>query len=468
MKKVLGMLTAVISIFAFTLTVGAEEAENRTTEPEAIKHECPKCPLGEVKCPGKTAVAGVQGTMSTYNNPSSPFDYDGNPAIADGYGSYGYEAGFNYANDPERNCKFLFDVCSCGKACDVKAGERIGIQMLIRTPGVYFADPSNTILFDMYENWSNPVCNTNADAQPTHNLMQPANIYYDANGNVVSGVPGEGEVAVTQQKIRSFNNITYYTGFDERDYTLHEGTADEKLLFETTFLPANVGTPLGGEKIGTVLPPNRVIALQSDEDTDYMITQQDATEATGQCRLWIDIPAMRVDPTVAQPGAIIQVTVRLLFNREIEGICTACDPPDVCDVTIDVGMVCDGQDNVVPNAEHCMFFPMVLQNSSGWQTGIAISAREALPDDAQVTLELYDTKSEDAATYTKTFTGKGRVWSFVLDNILNEFDKPVEGGFASLRVISNYSMDGYQFLNAGGTFGAGSNARGCDGECCPK
>jgi len=64
--------------------------------------------------------------------------------------------------------------------------------------------------------------------------------------------------------------------------------------------------------------------------------------------------------------------------------------------------------------------------------------------------------------------GSSLVWAFVLDDIRDRFTGTTLPGAASLTVKSNYPMDGYQFLNAGGMSGGGSNARGCHAEqCCP-
>ncbi|RLC20114.1 MAG: hypothetical protein DRI57_05550 [Deltaproteobacteria bacterium] len=475
MKKVLGLLTIAITVFAFATVVMAAGNYNRTTEPAAHAYLCgEKCPLGTIPCPKTTP--GVQGAETT--EATGPFDYDGKPYKVGEFGTTGYNYSYNYnpASDTPRNCKFVFDVCSCGAACAIEPGAKMGIQMTIKTQGVYWADSdvipatetdnygteaatpragSPTVFFDMYSDETRAqLCNKTTPK----NDMKTASYYYDNDTN--ERVPGlEGEIA-RADVVRNFGVIKYYRSIEEGDYKTPDGTDK----FRST--PAAEGTPWLGDRTGALPLESRVNVLESLEETDYVFTLEDTTFAGGNCKVWIDIPAMRIDPTEIISGDIVQVQVRLLFNRKPSGICPECDPPDVCDVMLDVAIICD----VVAGREYCMFFPMVLQNETAgnWQTGIAISAKEDLPDDAWVRLELNDTISAVPAVYTKNFTGKGKVWSFVLDNILNEFDKSVQSGFASLRVISNYSMDGYQFLNAGGTFGAGSNARGCRvGECCP-
>jgi hypothetical protein len=261
--------------------------------------------------------------------------------------------------------------------------------------------------------------------------------------------------------VRNFGPIAYYTKLTE--------ITNSKGMFESIATHQYTNeAPLEGEHTGAVPARNRVVVLESFEQTDYMFT---AYDTIGSCKLWIDIPAMRVDPTVAQEGATIKLQVRLMFDRQEDGICPQCDPPHVCDMTIDVGVVCcDAM--IVEGDEHCMFFPYVLQgiqDTYGWATGIAISSRaDAMPDDAWVELKLRD-QAGNIATYKRENMGKGLVWAFVLDDQMSNFTGSLVGGATSLTVKSNYSMDGYQFLNVEGMFGAGSNARGCGpGECSPQ
>lgn len=436
MKKVWVILTVMISVFAFVAVAMAADYNRSTGEYD----KCDKCPLGRIPCPGQTIIQGPQGATSTADDPSYPFDFDGdayvraadrdvtpgpnyNPPAANvqtrGFGTWGYATGDNYADDPERNCKFLFDLCACDEACNIKTGKKMGIEMYIKTAGVYFADPvlidaansygnvdavgRPTVHFDIWPDYVQP-CTINGQAQPNIIEMNTAP-YYMANGEKFVGTPDD---AAAGWVVRNFGPVEYYTGFSEGD--------NSKGMFESNLTHQYTNeSPLPGEYKGAVPARNRVVALTSFEETDYLINEFDVK---GECKLWIDIPAMRIDPTVAQEGATIKLQVRLLFNREIDGLCPACDPPDVCDVTFDVGIVC--ADSVVPqDDEYCMFFPYVLQGlaeTDGWSTGIAISARgDAMPDDAWVKLTLKD-RAGNLATYTRSSMGSGLVWSFVLDS----------------------------------------------------
>lgn len=482
MKKVLGVLSALVVVFGLVLAANAQDVPaNRSTEPEVKGYFCGKCPLGTVDCPGTRIIPGPQGSTSTAVDPSFPFDYDGkpyqlNPSASGylGFGSYGYCSGYNFADDDTRNCKFFFDVCTCDEACKVEIGSKIGIQMYIKTSGVYFADPDlieagneadrlgmPTVHFGIYKDYR-PPCATNASAQPTVTMMEDSPYFLDSAGDRV-GRPTSTSDAGTWV-VRNFGPVEYYTKLTEVTNTkgMFESTATHQYTNEA---------PLSGQHTGAVPARNRVVALQSFEETDYVFNEVDIADALGNCKLWIDIPAMRVDPTVAQEGATIRLQVRLLFNRALDTICPQCNPPNVCDMTIDIGVVCCDV-AVTPTGEHCMFFPYVLQgiqDTYGWATGVAISAREdEMPDNAWVELKLRD-QAGNIATYKRENMGRGLVWAFVLDDEMSNFTGSLVGGATSLTVTSNYSMDGYQFLNVAGTFGAGSNARGCGpGECSPQ
>ncbi|RLC11507.1 MAG: hypothetical protein DRI57_18830, partial [Deltaproteobacteria bacterium] len=360
------------------------------------------------------------------------------------------------------------------------------------TQGVYFADPdiipntetdgygseaatpragNPTVFFSMYsESYVDPNENGNPDDgylckknAPENYMDATTPYYYDADKNErVAGLEGEN---VTARVVRNFGVIKYYQAITEEDYE----TPDETTKYRST--PSREGTPFEGSKTGSIQVPNRVNVLESLEETDYVFTADDTADALGNCKVWIDIPTMRIDPTVAIANDIVKLQVRLLFNRKPSGICPECDPPDVCDVMLDVAVICEPDEGTAAaGSEYCMFFPYVLQglqDTDGWSTGVAISAREEMPDDAWVKLELRD-RAGKTATYERTSMGSGLVWSFVLDSQIENFTGDLVPGASSLRVISNYSMDGYQFLNVAGTFGAGSNARGCKtGQCCP-
>jgi hypothetical protein len=468
MKKALALMTALLTVFAFVVVASAADDEYNWSEGTA--YNC-KCEPGTVDCPGKRAVSGVQGSVDYITDPTFPFDFDGNGYADGGFGSYGYCTGYNYDEDGTRNCKLIFDVCSCASACAVEPGKKMGIQMYIKTNGVYWADPNmDKIYFDMYQSVG-AICATDGLKRPLVTDMSTAPYFRDADDREIAGeVDADGELLTDPAgwEVRNFGEIKYYRDIVDVQY-------NSKSKFETGPMQdgagiAIEGLPKDGAMTTSLGSYNRVRLLQSFESTDYMFTAWDTRDAAGNCKIWIDVPAMRIDPNVATPGETIKLQVRLLFNRKPTGICPECDPPDVCEAVIDVGVVCCDSTYEPTETEHCMFFPYVIQGGiQGWSTGIAVSARETtVPADAWVQLELRDTQGV-VTTYRRAWGGSSLVWAFVLDTQMDNFDKTLTPGAAALKVTSNFSMDGYQFMNANQTFGAGSNARGCTaGQCCPK
>lgn len=478
-KNVLGLLTIMIIVFAFALTGFCQDIANLGT---ANCYGCPKCSTGKIPCPGKTVIPGPQGTTTTQNTPASPFDFDGKAYIAAGFGAYGYcpNKGFNFAENNERDCKFIFDLCTCQSACDVSIGTKVGVQMVIGTvdasgkflpglvngqfvakdTGVYFADPDmDTVHFDI-RNDINDYCRKKTDKTPDVRVMNQTTAYYDALNSNPNTAPAHRLVSRNDPKfveardeVRNFGKIKYYRTYSEAINT--------KGLFQTVL--TNEGTPIGGALV-TVADANRVRALESVKEYDYVFNTDDIT-AVNYCNMWIDIPAMRIDPLIAKEGDEVWVKVRLLFNRDYEGICDTCHPPDVCECYIKIGVICC--DAVVPTDKGCVFFPYLVQNvqkTTGWASGVALTARTALPKDAYYEFTLIDAAGH-TATYKETADVK-YVWAQMLDTIMPKFPAGIVAGPVSLQVKTNFSMDGFSFLTDG-NFGAGTLARGCEGACCP-
>lgn len=467
-KSIVGLLTVLIAVFALGMTAHSQVTGENLGD--GLCTNC-KCPLGNIPCPGITE--GPQGTIQT--DALYPFDFDGEAweeVDANGFGSYGYCAGFNAGNNPftaavadnaERDCKFIFDVCACPDSCEIKPGTKVGVQMIIDVDGnlatvddgVYFADPDlDRIRFDIFPDRVNGTqLQQNLPCQKTGGLpnvkaMRTGNLYYDVFGNPTPYV-ANADPDRTVQEVRSFKSIVYYRSYTESN--------NAKGLYEITF--SQPGTPLAGPLNTSVPANNRVVALQSQLDGDYMFTN---TDTEGYCVLWIDIPALRIDPSKAGAlkGKTIKVRVRLLFNREPTGICTECDPPDLCECIVEVAIVCCGE----KSGEGCLFFPYVLQGieDSGWVSGVAISAREDLPATPSVTLTLMDSQG-NKASYTNT--NPDPIWTFMVDGLLPDLNGTLTPGAATLEVQSNYVIDGYSFVTDG-NFGAGTNPRGCT-DCCP-
>ena len=183
------------------------------------------------------------------------------------------------------------------------------------------------------------------------------------------------------------------------------------------------------------------VVAESEFETDYVVSKKDGEK----CWLRIDIPAMRLDNT-AQKGDAIQVRIRLIWDKELDRICPGCVPPAYCECIRTVGYVGCGSENVGGN---CLFFPYLVQgeeDGGGWVSGVGISASgERLPDDAWCELVLRDPKG-NIAVWKKQNMGGIPVWSFILDRIMDNFDRTVVPGPVSLEVRSNFPMGGYGFL----------------------
>jgi len=449
MKKVLGVLT--LSVAMLVCATAAMAADNQGDIGSGCR-ACEKCALQNVPCPGEKD--GVQGNKSVTG--VSPFDYDDvygycpNQAQIDANGS-GIIADDNKngvidANEVTmiRRCRLIFNVCDCPESCKLLPDQKVGIQMTILTPGVFWAEDKNytdanyaTIWFQNYKTYAEACA--------------------PATGTLTNVNNKDGR--------KDFGRINYYRSLTEK---LNDKNKLERVLVGNG-RPLSVvddpSTPVDesvtGYYAGSIPPGNRVQVLESDRDYDYTITKEDE----GRCQFWIDIPAMRLDGE-AKKGDVIKVRVSLLTNRTFSGICSACEQPNICECIISVGVVCCETDST----SGCFFFPYVLQGlqeSQGWVSGIAVSATgDSLPAGAYCKLTLKD-QTGNIATWTKSDMGNRLVWAFVLDNIMPEFKKTMEPGACSLKVESNYPIDGYTFMNANMQFGTGTMPRACSGACNP-
>ncbi len=465
-KTVVGLLTAAtMVVFVLTGVAFSQDTTNCANIGEGACIGCNKCTVGNIPC--DVEVIDQQGETQDVTTYLDPFDFDGNGWKTGGFGAYGYckkasPVAFNYAENNLRDCKFLFDVCECPDSCEIVPGTYIGIQMIVDVDGdyttddgVYFADPTlNTIYFDIKES-NSLLCTRNAqDDTPTYTEMGEGEVYYDAAGNRIAY---KKDAATIKEEVRNFGTIDYY-----KTVALERTTKDSKELCEITL--SDKRTPLAGQLASPIAEGNKARALESQIKSDYMFNEIDGSG--GHCWLWIDIPAIRIDPskTDALKGKQIKVKVRILFNREIESICERCEPPNYCECELTVATICCGE----TSGSGCLFFPYLVQNiedSTGWAAGVAITAREALPANAYAKLTLIDSAG-NTATYTNNSVS--RIWTFMMDDIISNFTgATIVPGAASLQVDTNYNVHGYSFLTDG-KFGAGTLATGCaTGKCCP-
>jgi hypothetical protein len=477
-KKVVMLLTAAIFVFAFAMSaqcasewpLADETGEYPYTEKDPGKTEipdnlyelqniadptCDGTPADRVECPGPDT--------QDKDKCTAPFDYDGPFAggnlFPTDFGSYcPVDQGKGAA--ATRNRRILMDICECPHNCNLDVGTDIGIQISILTPGVYWAKDDKgpggkSSSWDEANGWNT--------------------VWFD-----IVGKPVNAACAENFEKRRSFGKILYYRGIT----TAYNSKG--KIQRATTGAPIGDLTQANGDELGYIncpIPnPDYVQVIESTIETDYTITTGDTSE--GECLFWIDLPAMRVNKNpqagvVATSGEDIQVRVTLLWDREYDGVCPACNPPNMCEVVRTVGIVCC--EEVKDEDSGCLFFPYVFQgmnngDDQSWMSGFAISALNRGPDnpmpaDAWCKLTVQDTGGR-TATYTKD-AGLSYVWRFTLDQYIDDFTVleggELPGGAVSLKIESNYLMDGYTLMMGeigGSYFSGGAMARGCDG-CCP-
>jgi hypothetical protein len=449
-KKVVGLLTAAIFVFAFAMSAQADWPQETndgkytyTTKPVGAAlnpdnlfqlnacENCQKCPDRNVPCPQVQTSEGVQGAVITTVTDACPFDYDGTM-----FGDLSY----GYATPPgeNQNCRVVLNACQCPESCELDPGTQIGIQMTILTPGVYWAADPN-------------IADTGVPTVSFQNF--PLNSNYCGT-----------------DETKNFGEIRYYQAYSATEVTREDYNTKGKIV--RSFGPP--ATPVGGCLSGNVSGAARAKVLESYMSPngvgDYTVTADDV----GRCKFWIDIPAMRLDGT-AKKGDPIQVRVTLLWNRVVDSLCSECDVAIMCECIRTVGIVCPDT-QAVDTEKGCIFFPYVFQGldagAASWQSGIAVSAlnRDVLPANAYCELTVKDQEG-NIATYKNTAMGNKLVWAFVLDQIIDNFTNASKlvPGAVSLEIKSNYRMDGYSFMMAdmdGSYFGAGAMARGCEG-CCP-
>ncbi len=296
-----------------------------------------------------------------------------------------------------QNCRAIFNICNCENPAIFDDGEIIGIRMTVLVDGV---------AGQLGAYWADPSVNNIA-----------MYTYGTADGEPCGTVLGNPE---------NFGPIDYYQ-------------SDR----------VTAATPLAGSSCDPILAANQAVVLFSTDPTlGYLIDATDVLEKRHEW--WIDIPGLRIDRNVLHNEELISVKIELLAAGT-GGICADCDA--VCECIIDVANVCCEKVAV----SKCMYFPYVLPGDTAWGTGIVVTnISDVAIADMVATFTLTD-KTGAEFTYTKSdFTSK--VWSAWLNDILPEFSGTPEIGSAWLKVSTNFSVDGYEFLTDG-VFGAGTLPR---------
>jgi len=360
-KKVLGLLTVMVAVFAIALPATA-------ADPCSI---CKGCPLENITC----------GEEEQGEDTCAYFDFETREGYCD--------------STFDDDCRVIFDICECEDVTEVFAsGQTIGVRMTILTEGVYWTYVSDglegAVAFDMYAN-KDSAC----DAAP---------------------------------QSRSFGEVSYFLDEDGDD----EGTPNDQVTNDCS-----------------VPDDQKVVMLSSGSGSGYLITGDDESAKLHQW--WIDIPSMVYDLDEITSNDVVSVKIELL-NEVIGGICAEC--VSICECTVDVGILCcEGVE-----VSYSMYFPYVVTQNNTWGTGIVVTNLSSAVDiaDMEATFTLTDSTGS-TFTYTKTdFDAK--VWAFMLDTELPNFSGTPAVGSAWLKVETNFSVDGYQFMTDG-VFGAGTLPR---------
>jgi len=194
----------------------------------------------------------------------------------------------------------------------------------------------------------------------------------------------------------------------------------------------------------------------------YQVTAADVDPANPLNYWWIDIPMLRIDPSLAASGALISVKIELLDSAGA-GICPQCAP--ICECIYDVAYVCCDPDVMSPC---CIYYPYVLQGEPGWASGIAFTNLGFVAGGSwQATLVFTDPAG---AKFTAVKTYNAGTVAINMDEFIDvEGWAPAAGaGWLQITGPAGKKIDGYQYNMAITTafeFGAGVLARPCGSGC---
>lgn len=295
-------------------------------------------------------------------------------------------------------CRAIFNICNCEDASDFESAQTIGVRMTILVDGVGGENGAY---------WSG-----GADANVDLRLY--------------------GTEALACENMADLYTVDFGPGkFYKSNLTTEVLQAD--LIDNTT-----CEVPASGQ----------ATVILTDPTAGYIITPLDAIDKLSHW--WIDIAPIRIDPNVLHAGELISVKIELL-NQESGGICADCT--SVCECIVDVAIVC-----CADGAHYSMYFPYVLTQDASWFTGIVVTNLGSSVEiaDMSATFTLTDGTGTEF-TYTKS-DFETKVWAFNLDTELSNFSGTPAPGAAWLKVGTNFSVDGYEFLTDG-VFGAGTLPR---------
>jgi len=312
------------------------------------------------------------------------FDYDANA----GQG-YGY-VGNRMVGADHTNCRAIFPICDCEETATIfTQGHTIGVRMTIMVNGAYG---------QKWAYWSAP-----ADA----------NIEFGKHAS----------------KTLACNNPDYTSNFGPGTFWKTDSTGASTTQVNT----------LAGGTVCEIPAANQATLLVTNVTSGYTIT---AADETNKLSYWkIDVPPIRIDPTVLHNCEIISVKIELL-DQSTGGICADCVA--VCECVIDVAKVCCPSTGGTASCLYPYFSSTTEANDAQpFWNGIVVVNTSAVAGTATLTVYQQDGK---VGTYTTPSIAAHSLYVQALENISFSGsglgDKPIY-----INVSTTFpSMDGFAII----------------------
>jgi len=415
---------------------------------------------------------------------------------------------WGYTDDSQNaKAKLIVKICNCGNnpTSDFRLNNIIGIRMTILTDGVYWtkdpiaiqpfasekaaceapvSDPGGIVAVPGIQTSGPAGAPTAFDSAlagpyPTYTPM-PNVEYAVAAGAFTTKVksgsiflppvqitdgatiarPGyeaqaiwdKGTIKTAIQKVAGLNIVDHLVTLDRFkagtgilpkptnelvDYSYYAANGTSKLTTANVLAPAESNsctlTSAQKAKVVEVKGAYQIGVLDTEYDLSYW---------------WVDLPLMVKDASETKPGESLQIKIEIL-NDVAGGVCAQCKTICQCVVTI----------GVFGNDLRTMYFPYVFTGISPWVTGIVVTNMDAVTvpvANMEATFTLYDSTGKKF-TYTKK-DFQATVWPFMLDSIVDQFDGTPKAGAGWMKVDTNFTVDGYQFVTDG-VYGAGTLPR---------
>jgi hypothetical protein len=285
---------------------------------------------------------------------TSPFDYEdyGDCLTGDSY-CYGDRTGTAKHNFH----RAFIPICDCIQQIqdftDPQEGDVfvVGMEVMVDTDGdgvyeegdngVYFAQDVNIDGIPV-QPLSGEDCTDDLGCTPDSTFAGEYEYYLD-NNSLTSAIPDTSEVCVIED--------------------------DQRIVKFEPVLPDPLPEPYDGSY-------------------GYQVTGDDIDD--DRSTWWVDIPELRVDPTITQRGwkVAVKVTVQSAEEATSDGLCSECPK---CEHLVEIGTLCCD-----PVSESCsgkLIFPYFGKSDGAWWNGMAVSN---LGDyDGEATVTLYENDGDE-------------------------------------------------------------------------